>query len=844
MKRIFHRLLPLWIFAFAWLGALPAGAVSTSHWTQQNEADFKPGTFHNVVATNLGDLKLSRAVHKLLDQDPKISAVYALAEATDGTVYAGTGPQGVLLAIKGDTVTTAATLADETNIFSILAQPDGSVLIGTGGSRGRIYRLDKPAGKATGKPSDKPATEPVKPRIIFEADGVQYIWAMVAAPDGTLYAATGPTGQLYEIKPDGSHSVILATKENNLLSMIAGRGQNADILYVGTDPNGLVYRVNRKTHESFVVYDANESEISALATDEKGNLYVATAEASDQTTSTADEASGDKVGHPEGSAGGVPIGSSPAPGSPAPAPPPSPNPGEPPPLPQKSGVAKPVKPTPAISAHTQKLMLLAAGADADAADQDAGADPTPPPGKNPSPAATTSPAPPQQSINANGTGEPTEGGNAVYKIDPNGFVSEVFRQPVLVFAIAEHDGVLLVATGSDGLVYQVNPAAEETVVVAKVDPKQVTALLPTHDGRILLGLSNVGGLAVMGAGYADTGTYTSAVADATQISQFGKIGLHGLLPAKTTLTVSSRSGNVKEPADSSWSPWAPEQPAAQFVQSASPAARFFQYRLTFATADAGVSPVVEDVDTAYLMPNLAPIVKEIKITLGSKSAPPPPQPGPDQEPAAAAILATPPGRIQTISWDASDPNDDPLRYTLYYRSLTQDGPWLLLKDKLKDTTYEWDTRTVADGRYEVKVVASDAAANPIGQGKTASRVSDPMLIDNSSPTLDSLKTTQAADGVHVDVRAQAPTATIAAVDFCIDGNQDWQAASPADKMFDGPSAPATFTVTGLSPGEHQLTIRATDTRGNEGYVSVVVRIASPTGAAAITQPVPAGAAPR
>ena len=40
--------------------------VGTSHWTQTTEADFKAGTFDNVVATNLGDLKLSRATQTLL----------------------------------------------------------------------------------------------------------------------------------------------------------------------------------------------------------------------------------------------------------------------------------------------------------------------------------------------------------------------------------------------------------------------------------------------------------------------------------------------------------------------------------------------------------------------------------------------------------------------------------------------------------------------------------------------------------------------------------------------------------------------------------------------------------
>ena len=78
----------------------------------------------------------------------------------------------------------------------------------------------------------------------------------------------------------------------------------------------------------------------------------------------------------------------------------------------------------------------------------------------------------------------------------------------------------------------------------------------------------------------------------------------------------------------------------------------------------------------------------------------------------------------TIAWEAADPNNDVLEYSLYFRQGTSE-PWILLKDKLLERPYEWDTRAVADGRYEIKVVASDANANPPGLGKTASRVSNP-----------------------------------------------------------------------------------------------------------------------
>jgi sugar lactone lactonase YvrE len=106
-----------------------------------------------------------------------------------------------------------------------------------------------------------------------------------------------PNGQLFEIRSDGSKKVVFDSDENNLLSLT---GDGKDLLFVGTDPNGHVYRVNRKTGESFVIYDAAESEIAALAIDAKGNLYAGTAQSTGQEGPEADEpGASEKVGRPE-----------------------------------------------------------------------------------------------------------------------------------------------------------------------------------------------------------------------------------------------------------------------------------------------------------------------------------------------------------------------------------------------------------------------------------------------------------------------------------------------------------------------------------------------------------------
>jgi hypothetical protein len=806
--------LNLWLVTL--LLATPALGVTTSTWTQTNQEDFKKGTLDNVVATNLGAVKLSRAVKTLLDQDPRISVVNSLAEGPDGTIYAGTGPQGVLLAIKDQKVSTVATIESATSLTSLIVEKSGRVLIGTAGQKGRVLAIDKPGDK---------------PHAIFDAEGVQYVWALAQTSDGNVYAATGPTGKLFEIKPDGSQKVLLDSGQSNLLSLVADAG---DLLYVGSNPHGLVYRVNRKTGDSFVIYNAAESEIGALALDKDGNLFAATSEArDDQPNPAATPSATEPQGRPEGGDTGVPI---PSENPKQPKPPeslPDPNPGEPNPIPKHGQKA--------VFQHRapgQNVFLIGDNRWVQTIGEDANhrrpqPSPTPTPGKPQPPGPPVVTPPPdavdpsaqahQPPVNTVNSGEPRPEGNAVYEIDSNGFVTEIFRQPVLVLAMVEHEGTLLIATGSEGEIYQVNPKAEETVVLAKTDPKQVTCLLSASDGNIYMGMANAGSIASMSSGYAAKGTYTSAVMDATQISRFGKLQIHGSLPAGTSLTVATRSGNVKDPDENGWSAWSNEADAEEFLPIKSPSARFLQYRLTFTSKDGTSTPGIDDVTVAYQIPNLPPQVKSVHITgvAADPNAGAPASPGGEND-----LRRVQPTPKQTIAWEASDPNNDALQYTLYFRRLPA-GPWIMLKDKLTDAQFDWDTRSVADGRYVVKVVASDANANPPGEGKTASRMSDPIVVDNTPPAIGDLKWAQKGESARVEFKIVDETSTVAACDFAIDSSRDWQMVLPVDNIFDSPEETVSFLTPGLKPGQHQITLRATDARGNQAFQTVFVVIKGP-----------------
>jgi hypothetical protein len=344
-------------------------------------------------------------------------------------------------------------------------------------------------------------------------------------------------------------------------------------------------------------------------------------------------------------------------------------------------------------------------------------------------------------------------------------------------------------------------------------------------------MANAGSLAVMSSGFAAKGTYISPVLDATQISRFGKMQLHGTLPPGTALTVATRSGNVKEATEKGWSKWSDEVPAAEFLQVPSTPSRFLQYRLTFTSKEGRATPIVEDVTIAYQIPNLPPQIRSVRVAAAgapgamehesSDTEGGPPQP-------AALTMQPPASRLPhssraTIAWEASDPNNDVLNYSLFFHRVGEE-PWILLKDKIVETTFDWETRNVADGRYELKVVASDAASNEPGQGKTAMRVSDPLLVDNTPPVIGDLKSQPQAGSVQISLRAVDRTSTVASVEYSVDSVKEWQLVLPANGIYDSPDALVSFSIPNLTPGQHQVTLRATDVKGNAAFESLFVTI--------------------
>src|SRR5207249_9829840 len=62
---------------------------------------------------------------------------------------------------------------------------------------------------------------------------------------------------------------------------------------------------------------------------------------------------------------------------------------------------------------------------------------------------------------------------------------------------------------------------------------------------------------------------------------------------------------------------------------------------------------------------------------------------------------------RTVLWTAHDDNEDELQFAVYYRG-ENEKEWKLLKDKLDQKYYSFDTATLPDGAYYLKIVTSDS----------------------------------------------------------------------------------------------------------------------------------------
>jgi sugar lactone lactonase YvrE len=435
-------------------------------------------------------------------------------------------------------------------------------------------------------------------------------------------------------------------------------------------------------------------------------------------------------------------------------------------------------------------------------------------------------------------------GSEIYRIAVDGSPQKLLTlKDDVVYALGVRNGSLLAATGNRGRVYRVDTdAAGRFTDVAHLEASQGMAFAAVKDG-LLVATSNSGKVFRLGDAVATNATYMSDVFDAQGFSQWGRAEIRAGAAPGFDLFV--RSGNVESPL-MGWSEWAKVGADGGFT---APAGRFVQWKAVLRSGGS-----LDSVALNYLQKNLAPVVDEIVVAPGARVSATPAAPNaptvqvafPAAAGATPAVSFTPDAGSQpltaqkdktavTVRWTAHDDNGDDLMFAVWYRGVGE-ANWRLLKDKISDKSYSFDSALLPDGSYAVKVVASDAPAHTDAEALKGEKVSEVFVVDTTPPVPGVLNATLVAGTaapthpvIHATLEARDATSPIAHAEYSVDAGP-WQYLEPVGKVSDSlterydfsvPVPASTAPVTDAK--EHVLAVRVYDRYENVAAVKAVVR---------------------
>jgi hypothetical protein len=229
--------------------AAPAAATEVKIFQINSRNAFLAGTMEGISVDPLGRLQLADRAERLTAVDEPF--LHTAVRYLDGWVV-GTGNAGRVLEIDRKGKVTQLFEAPESEVFALLADADGTVYAGTS-PNGKVYRIKDGKGE------------------VFFDPGETYIWGLERAADGSLLVATGTQGRLYRVDADGHGAILYDSDDTHLRSIKALPDGN---VLVGTADEGLVLKI-APDGSAHTLYDAAEPEVVALAAAPNGDCYAA-----------------------------------------------------------------------------------------------------------------------------------------------------------------------------------------------------------------------------------------------------------------------------------------------------------------------------------------------------------------------------------------------------------------------------------------------------------------------------------------------------------------------------------------------------------------------------------------
>jgi hypothetical protein len=598
-----------------------------------------------------------------------------------------------------------------------------------------------------------------KGSVFFDPED-KFIWDLAFDSKGNLFVATGSKGKIYKVGKDGKGEQFFDSGQTNLVCMKIDATGN---ILVGSDPNGYLFRITPEG-KAFVLYDTGMREVHDVQFDAEGTIYLVAI---------------------SGSFGAPPVAEvkTPAP---------------------EMSVGETVSVSVSVSPATDKKVAEEL-----------------PTLKVPS-----------------GKGTKRDIGtlkSSVFRISKDGSVQPLWSaEGETIYAVLPRGGEKVIfSTGTQGRIFSLDNEKKLTLLVETTE-EQTTGLVPTGQD-VLVTTSNLAKVYRLGNSLNNQGTYESDIKDTQSVSRWGSIQWKGKTPQGTSLKVYTRTGNTQKP-DKTWSDWSKEYSNSEGDPITSPRARYIQYKVVFESASQA-SPSMDQIVVPYLQQNFAPEVKSITIlppgvafqrTPGIAPTHPPisssEQGSAEASGAAEAIppqptVSVPPRRVfqkgtQSFTWEAEDRNGDSLVYNVYFRG-EKESEWRLLRKELDEKYLTLESDTLPDGDYQIRVVASDSPSNPKSMSLTGALISAVFDIDNTPPLVQVVG--QAIAGKQGSIRFKATDATsvLRKAEVSIDG-KEWEEIFSLDGIVDSKSEEFEVKTDGFEKGEHTVTLRAYDSKGNVG----------------------------
>ena len=739
-------------------------ASAATFWTVATQTDFLKGDVENLSIDSDGRVFLAPATAQVAETAAPF--IWTVLPSADGAMWAGTGNEGQVLKITRDGKTSTFFDSAEMEVHAIAPAPAGGIFVATSPD-GKIYKVGAD-GKGT---------------TFFDPDD-KYIWALASAPDGALFAATGDKGNIYRITPDGKGSLFYKTNTTNVVTLAFDKSGN---LLAGTESPGRIFRID-KDAKAFVLLDSSYKEIHALKLAADGTIYAAAFS-----------------GQPGGEDRSGPAIT----------------------LPSPDATRAPV---PSVSAEITGITVV----DTTSGISSGGALPLARP-RNPK--------------------------GAIFRIKPDGLWDTLWETaddwPFDV--LLENDGSLLVGTGKEGKIFRLSGDPARATLLTRAPARQVTSLVRDGSGRVVAATSNPGKVVALSSARATSGTYESDVRDAGTVATWGAIRWRASgRPGE--VEISTRSGNTATP-DQTWSSWSAAYATSSGDRITSPNARYLQWRAvlksvpsTATTPSNGstpatpsnLSPILTSVTAAYLPRNLRPAVTSITVHPPGTVFQRPfstgeleiagfedntsdgrgPQQSNQSSGAGASSPAPALGRkvyqkgLQTFVWKAEDDNDDRLQYDVFYRR-EGDTSWKPLKRDLWDPIVVWDTTSVPDGTYYVKVAATDTPSNSPDAALVGEFESVSFDIDNTPPVVELKSATRTGDKASVSFAVRDEQSAVLRVEYSLDASK-WRVAYPVDGIPDSRREEFVVTVE-EGAAARSVIIRATDAMNNVATAVAEIR---------------------